>query len=100
MKKLITTLALSLSFIPSFAHSAASVQDLTNCPLQNQSDKYENPAKISGGSMFYADQCIDTNRFRHPVMIDSADSIKFANYHHSIKPKQDPLTARYYIAEI
>lgn len=100
MKKLITTLALSIAIIPSFAHSTATVKDLVNCPIQDAADKYENPVKITSGSMFYADQCVDTNRFRHPVMLPSTDSIKFANYHHSLKPKQDPSTARYYIAEI
>lgn len=100
MKKLITTLALSFTISPSFAGTAATVQDLNECPVKNSADQYERPVKIASGSMFYADQCLDTDRFRHPIILPSTDSIKFANYHHSLQPQQDPTTARYYIAEI
>lgn len=100
MKNLILTVALVLCITPSFAQSGASIEDLATCPYQNKNDKYETPVKFSSGSMFYADLCMDTDRFRPPVIIESTDSLKFANYKHNAATIDDSNSGRYYIAEI
>ena len=74
---------------PIFAQSLAGFTD-ESC--RETEDQYETPTKLSEGSKSWGGQCINTERFRPPVIIENtAEKIKFANYLHQ---------GKYWIAEI
>lgn len=53
-----------------------------SCSIAN--DIYENPIRISSDSKMYADQCVDSKRFRYVQIIsETATDIEFANYNHN-----------------
>lgn len=81
--------AIAAFSIPLFAQTYAGFTD-EDC--RETEDQYETPTRISDGSKSFAGGCIDTDRFRPPVLIEDTDSVfKFANYKH---------LGKYWIAEV
>jgi hypothetical protein len=79
----------------------AGYQDLDTCPYSEPFDQYEVPTKISSGSLMYGSGCIDTDRFRPPVILENNEQmIRFANYRHNPRVNGEKTAESYYIAEI